>query len=271
MTREWQPKVTTVKESQNLNTLGMITLFGKLKEHEHEIIRFKSSEEEGKLKDKKPVVLKASSSKASSSIMGEHDSEEESPNEEDMVLFVKRFNRYIKKHGLRRSDKNSLSLKRSQSKGETSKDENGLSFFGCDKVGHLRSECPDLIKSKGKASSSDKSKGRKAHIAWEEDEVSSTKSDSESDETSHLCFMGQRKNSIEVSNPHSKLNPSYDELPNILVEMDGDSMKAFKTIGTQKRTILNLESEITKIKKDFENFKSEHASLKNELLVTPPK
>jgi len=51
----------------------MITLFGKLKEHEHEINRFKSSEEEDKLKDKKPVVFKASSSKASSFIPNEGD------------------------------------------------------------------------------------------------------------------------------------------------------------------------------------------------------
>jgi len=47
-------------------------------------------------------------------------------------------------------------------------------------------------------------------------------------------------------------------------------MKAFKTIGTQKRTILKLESEIAKINKDFKNFKSEHASLKKERFVTPP-
>jgi len=45
MTREWQLKVTAIKESQNLNVLSMITLFGKLKEHEHEIICLKSSEE----------------------------------------------------------------------------------------------------------------------------------------------------------------------------------------------------------------------------------
>ena len=109
MTKELQPKVTAIKESQNLNVLSMITLFGKVKEHEHETNHFKSNEYEGKLKDKKLVVLKASSSKASSSIIGEYDSGGESPNEEDMVLFVKRFNHYIKKHGLRRSDKISLS------------------------------------------------------------------------------------------------------------------------------------------------------------------
>lgn len=88
MTKEWQPKVVAIKESQNLNVLSIITLFGKLKEYKHEINRFKSNEDEGKLKDNKLVVLKVSSSKASSSILGEHDSEGESPNEEDMVLFV---------------------------------------------------------------------------------------------------------------------------------------------------------------------------------------
>jgi len=34
MTKEWQPKVTAIKESQNLNILSMITLFRKLKEHQ---------------------------------------------------------------------------------------------------------------------------------------------------------------------------------------------------------------------------------------------
>ena len=37
MTKKWHPKVTAIKEAQNLNVLSMITLFGKLKEHEHEI------------------------------------------------------------------------------------------------------------------------------------------------------------------------------------------------------------------------------------------
>jgi len=50
MTRQWQPKFTAIKESQNLNALSMITLYGKLKEHEHEINRFKSSGDESNLK-----------------------------------------------------------------------------------------------------------------------------------------------------------------------------------------------------------------------------
>jgi len=166
------------------------------------------------LKERKPVAFKASSSKASSSSNGEDDSGGELTNEEDMVLFVKRFNRYIKKHGLRRSDKDP---KRAQIKGENSKEENGPSCFGCGKVGHLKGECPELIKSNGRARSSDKSKGISAYIAWEDGEASSTKSDSENDEIAQLCFMGQRKKSIEVSDRKSKLKPSYDELKNVFI------------------------------------------------------
>jgi len=62
MTRDWQPKVTAIKEAQNLNNLSMITLFGKLKEHEHEIIRLKSSEENLKKKEKKYIALNTTSS-----------------------------------------------------------------------------------------------------------------------------------------------------------------------------------------------------------------
>lgn len=33
--REWQPKVTAIKESHDLKTLDMLTIFGKLTKHEH--------------------------------------------------------------------------------------------------------------------------------------------------------------------------------------------------------------------------------------------
>jgi len=83
--------------------------------------------------------------------------------------------------------------------------------------------------------------------------------------------MGQRKKSIEVSDRKSKHNPSYDELQNVLVEVHGDAMNAFKTIGTQKRTILKLEAEIIQMRKDFENFKYEHEFLKKEIFATQSK
>lgn len=69
-----EAKVTAIIESQNLNTLGITTLFGKLKEHEHEMLRLKTSEKDVKKKEKKSIALKASSLVATSSIQDESDS-----------------------------------------------------------------------------------------------------------------------------------------------------------------------------------------------------
>jgi len=45
LNRSWQPKVTTIMELQNLET--MTALFGKLKEHKLEIGRLNDEEDQG--------------------------------------------------------------------------------------------------------------------------------------------------------------------------------------------------------------------------------
>jgi len=60
MTREWQPKLTAIKESQNLNNLSINTMFGKLEKHGHEITGLKDSEENVKKMEKKSIALKSS-------------------------------------------------------------------------------------------------------------------------------------------------------------------------------------------------------------------
>src|SRR3954468_24141436 len=69
---EWQPKVTAIKEANDINTLDITTLFGKLEEyeqhlecidmHEQKVKKEKNMEKEV---EKKSIALKASSSKAS--------------------------------------------------------------------------------------------------------------------------------------------------------------------------------------------------------------
>ncbi|KEH41132.1 hypothetical protein MTR_1g042893 [Medicago truncatula] len=61
MKDECRSKVTTIKESQNLKTLGITTLFGKTKKHEHEILRLKVREEDIKKKEKNFIALKSTS------------------------------------------------------------------------------------------------------------------------------------------------------------------------------------------------------------------
>jgi len=71
----------------------------------------KSSEEDLKKKERKSIALNANSSKANLSNHGDSDSRNDSPREEEMRLFVRHFNCYIQKNGLRRSDKNVMNSK----------------------------------------------------------------------------------------------------------------------------------------------------------------
>jgi len=86
MTREWQPKVTAIKESQNLNALSMIVLFEKLKEHEHKINHFKLSEEDSKKKERKSIALNTTSSVSTSWVQNDDESDDDAINEEEMSL-----------------------------------------------------------------------------------------------------------------------------------------------------------------------------------------
>ena len=58
LSREWQPKVTTIIESRDLTNMSLTTLFGKLQEHEMELMRVNQHEENEK--KKKGITLKAS-------------------------------------------------------------------------------------------------------------------------------------------------------------------------------------------------------------------
>lgn len=45
LSREWKPKVTVIKEANNILILDTTTLFGKLEEHEQELISLEKHEE----------------------------------------------------------------------------------------------------------------------------------------------------------------------------------------------------------------------------------
>lgn len=109
LSREWQPKEPVIKEANNLTKLDITTLFRKLEEHRQELISLdkyekKSKKEKNKDKDseKKSVALVASSSKSSD---GDSSSDEDSDDEE-MRLFVRRYNKFIRKNGIKHFDKN---------------------------------------------------------------------------------------------------------------------------------------------------------------------
>lgn len=56
--REWQPKVTAIEEANDLLTLDITTLFGKLEEHEQELICLEKYEKKIKKEKNKEKRLK---------------------------------------------------------------------------------------------------------------------------------------------------------------------------------------------------------------------
>ena len=74
--------------------MSLATLFGKLQEHEMELLRLNQHEETDK--KKKGIALKASSA-----IQEDSDKEDsiDLDNDEDISLFVKRFNKFLRVRG----------------------------------------------------------------------------------------------------------------------------------------------------------------------------
>ena len=86
-----------IAESKDMITMTLATLFGKLQEHELELTRLSQHEENDK--KKKGIALKASSSileKSDKEGLNEHNNIEE---DDDFSLFIKRFNKFLRKKG----------------------------------------------------------------------------------------------------------------------------------------------------------------------------
>jgi len=210
-------------------------------------------------------------SASTSSDQNDDESNDDAINEEEMSLFVRQYNRYIKINGLKNNDKNLMNFRKTSRKGkESDSDEKVVSGYGCGKVGHYKNECPKLAKERGRSGVNRSSKGRKAYIAWEEDEVTYNTSDTENKDEDDLCFIGQTKKakkevifSNSDSDSYFDFKPTYKDLQDSIEEMHAENLNAFEKLIAQKKTILKLESEISRLVEAFESLRDEHALLVN--------
>lgn len=140
MCSKWQLKVTSIKESNNLNNFDITNLFRKLIEYEKELKWLATSEvnskKKNKFKEKKwDISLKASSSKKNKVEDDSEKYEEDSSKEEEMRSFIKCYNKYMKTYKLKHSDKKLINLKKSHPhKKENKGNEEDITCFKCIKL-----------------------------------------------------------------------------------------------------------------------------------------
>jgi len=83
--------------------------------------------------------------------------------------------------------------------------------------------------------------------------------------------MKKAKNEVisSDSDSYSNFKPTYKDLQDSIKEMHAESLNAFEKLMPQKKTILKLETEISKLQETFESLRDEHALLVNEKIVSP--
>lgn len=222
------------------------------KEHEKKVKNEKGND---KVEERNPIALKTSISKSSQNKQSHCETKDEKYyDEEDMSLFIKKFNRYIWKHGDKYSEKNKTKSKRlfnSLEEDENKKSKPRSSYYNYGKVGHYRPEFP--MKKKGHHKKSRKS--RRAHVAWErESDSSSDESSSSSVESTRICLMVNKKKKKVVS--HSKFESTYDlsysQWQESFENIQRQVIYAFKKLASNKRIFSHLEAKILENEKNME-------------------
>ena len=193
--RSWQPKVTSISKTRDLTTLTTATLFCKLREHELDMPRLKEME----IVKKKSKIL-AFKTKACNVESSEENSYECSDTK-NLNLLTRRFQKFIKMKG---------KVMNQQSKRYNKKSDIGyteFTYFGFGKQGHMKVHCPSLVnKEKAHEKKSNKSgKGRKAYIAWEDNNTSSSSSSHE-DVEANLCLMAGKNYEVCSMNSNTSFN-----------------------------------------------------------------
>ena len=122
--------------------MSLVTLFGKLEEHELELSRLDQLERVDK--KKRGIALKATTPPPQEMEEEESNFDPTNMDDETVVLFAKRFNKFFKKRESSRRPSNFTSRK-IFNKGEGSNQ--GPTCYECGKTRHMKMECP-MYKSK---------------------------------------------------------------------------------------------------------------------------
>jgi hypothetical protein len=139
LSERFRIKVTTIEESKDLEEMKIEELVGSLQTYELSL---------PPVKKLKTIALKASKKKVEAS--SEDDSEDE---EKAVAMLAKNFRRLMKDDRFKKkfSERVKKSPREAEPKEEDKKDPRGPRYFECSGFGHIRADCGNLRKGKGKA------------------------------------------------------------------------------------------------------------------------
>ncbi|KAF1864777.1 hypothetical protein Lal_00039951 [Lupinus albus] len=135
LSRKWQPKVTAIMESKDVDSMSLATLFGKLQEHEMELQR--STVHEQTEENINKISFKATKSHSrSQEVRSDHEESDSDIDDETISHLVNKFRKFLrKKGGFRKVHKEDVkdSIKKSKNP------EYNTSCHECGKVGDMLS------------------------------------------------------------------------------------------------------------------------------------
>ncbi|XP_050889423.1 uncharacterized protein LOC127094660 [Lathyrus oleraceus] len=177
-------------------------------------------------------------------------------------FFVKRYQSYIRKNGVKHSDKNLTKFGRVAKASREDENKKGKLRSLCynyGEFGHYRLEFPKIKKKKKEKGHHNKSsKSRRAYGTWESaSDSSSDESSTSSVESTWICLKENRKKKKNVS--LYKLETinylSYLKLQKAFEYLHRKALKAFKKLASHEKFFLHLEDKMLEFKRKLEAIK----------------
>ena len=139
----------------------------------------------------------------------ENEDKDSESEEDDFALLARRFRKFMKKG--RFNQRRNFQKEKDQKESNPSIE---LRCFECKKLGHIRSDCPQLKRKDHK----EKKVKKKALAAWSEDELS-TSEDSQDKEVANVCFMTKLDDEVTSKFSNSISEFTFEELHDAFNEL----------------------------------------------------